>query len=252
MTEPLILLGTGGSAYDVLDVAEAINAVAPAWEVVGFLDDDRAAGERHLGLEVLGPLADAARFERCAFVNVIGSDRSHRLRPRLVARTGLPADRFATLVHPRAGVSPRARLGRGVLVNFGASVAGNVTVGDQVSVGPGCVIGHDSVIEPFAMLAPAAVVSGFCRVGEASYVGAGAMIRQRARVGAAALVGMGAVVVRDVPPGAVVVGNPARPLRRAGSRAHREAEPRYSPAAESSPVVADDRGAFLPEGLRTS
>src|SRR5438067_5220838 len=181
MPEPLIIIGTGGSAYDVLDVVEAINAAAPTWEVVGFLDDDRVPGERHLGLEVLGPVADAARFEWCAFVNVIGSDRSYRVRPRVVARTGLPADRFATLAHPRAGVSPRARLGRGVLVNYGASVAGNVTVGDQVPIGPGCVVGHDTVIEPFAMLAPAAVVSGFCRVGEASYVGAGAMIRQQAR-----------------------------------------------------------------------
>ena len=80
MTQPLIILGTGGSAYDVLDVVEAINAKSQAWEVVGFLDD-RTPGERHLGLEVLGPLTAATRFERCLFVNVIGSDRSYRLRP---------------------------------------------------------------------------------------------------------------------------------------------------------------------------
>ena len=49
MTQPLIILGTGGSAYDVLDVVEAINAVSPAWDVVGFLDDARSPGERHLG-----------------------------------------------------------------------------------------------------------------------------------------------------------------------------------------------------------
>ena len=214
MTQPLIIIGTGGGALDALDVVEAINAASPAWELVGFLDDGRGPGERHLGLEVLGGLTAATRFERCLFVNVIGSDRSYRRRPELIARIGLPADRVATLVHPQAGVSPRARLGRGVLVNFGASVAGNVTVADQVSVGPGCVVGHDSVIEPFAMLAPAAVVSGFCHVGEASYVGAGAVIRQKVRVGADALVGMGAVVIRDVPPGAVAVGNPARPIAR--------------------------------------
>src|SRR5262245_43336026 len=148
------------------------------------------------------------------FVNVIGSDRSYRLRPQIIARTGVPLDRFATLVHPQAGVSSRAKLGRGILINYGASVAGNVTIGDQVSIGPGCIIGHDSVIEPFTMLAPAAVVSGFCQVGEASYIGAGAMIRQNLRIGAGALVGMGAVVVKDVPPAAVVVGNPACPLGR--------------------------------------
>jgi sugar O-acyltransferase (sialic acid O-acetyltransferase NeuD family) len=215
VTQPLIILGTRGSAYDVLDVVEAINAKSPTWEVFGFLDD-RTPGERHLGLKVLGPLTAAARFERCLFVNVIGSDRSYQLRPQLIARTGLSAHRFATLVHPQAGMSSRARLGRGVVVNYGASVAGNVTVGDQVWIGPRCVIGHDTVIEPFALLAPAAVVSGHCTVAEAAYVGAGATIRQQVRVGPGALVGMGAVVVKDVPPRAVVVGNPALPIPASG------------------------------------
>ncbi|MCI0705124.1 MAG: acetyltransferase [Planctomycetia bacterium] len=248
MTQPLIILGTSGSAYDVLDIVEAINARSPAWELVGFLDDARTPGERHLNLEVLGPLTAASRFERCLFVNVIGSDRSYRLRPQLIARTGLPADRFATLVHPQAGVSSRARFGRGVVVNFGASVAGNVTVGDHVSIGPGSVIGHDSVIGPFAMLAPAAIVSGFCQVGEGSYIGAGAMIRQTVRVGACALVGMGAVVVKDVPPGAVVVGNPARPIASAVSPRSRIP----SPVVESLPVAANVRGTSLSENLSTS
>jgi sugar O-acyltransferase (sialic acid O-acetyltransferase NeuD family) len=214
VTQPLIILGTGGSAYDVLDVVEAINARSRTWEVVGFLDDAREPGDRHLGLEVLGPLSAAGRFDGCYCVNAIGSDRSYRSRPQLVGKTGLLPDRFATLVHPHAGVSSRARLGFGVLVNYGASIAGNVTLGDQVSVGPGCVVGHDSVIEPFAMLAPAAVVSGYCQIGEASYIGAAAVIRQRVRIGPAALVGMGAVVVKDVPQGSVVVGVPARPIAR--------------------------------------
>ena len=248
MIQPLIIFGTGGSMHDVLDIVEAMNALSPAWEVAGFLDDARNPGERHLGLEVLGPVAAAARFERCQFVNVVGSDRSYRQRPQLIAKTGLPADRFATLVHPRAGVSSRALLGFGVVVNFGASVAGNVTVSDQVWIGPGCVIGHDSVIEPFALLAPAAVVSGFCQVGEASYVGAGAMIRQKVRIGAAALVGMGAVVVKDVPPRAVVVGNPGRPITSAASRRTRTP----SPMVESLPVAANVRSVFLSENLSTS
>jgi sugar O-acyltransferase (sialic acid O-acetyltransferase NeuD family) len=247
MTRPLIILGTGGSAYDALDVIEAINAKFPTWEVVGFLDD-RTPGERHLGLEVLGPLTAAARFERCQFVNVIGSDRSYQLRPQFIARTGLPADRFATLIHPQAGVSSRARVGRGVVINFGASVAGNVTVGDQVWIGPGSVIGHDTVVEAFALLAPAAVVSGRCSIGEASYVGAGATIRQQVRVGPGALIGMGAVVVKDVPPRAVVVGNPARPIPPPGSPRTRPS----SPVAESPPVAANVRGDFLSEAVGTS
>jgi sugar O-acyltransferase (sialic acid O-acetyltransferase NeuD family) len=214
MTQPLIILGTGGSAFDVLDVIEAINAQAPRWEVAGFLDDSRSQGSRYLGFDVLGRLSDALRFSDHFFINVIGSDQSYRRRPEILASTGLTADRFATLVHPTATVSSRAQLGRGVYVNHGVSVGGGVRVGDQVCLGPGCIVGHETVIEAFTLLAPGAIVSGRVHIGNACYVGAGAMVRQNLHVGEQALIGMGAVVLHDVAPGCIVVGNPARILRR--------------------------------------
>ncbi len=209
----LIILGTGGSALDALDVLDAINADSPTWELLGFLDDSRPENSDFHGFPILGPLKDALRHEDCSYLNVIGSDQSYRRRPQLIAATGIPPERWATLVHPGACVSRRATLGRGVLVNYGASIAGNVRVGDQVSIGPHCTIGHDAEIEDYAMLAPACKLSGFVRVERCAYVGAASSIRQRLTIGAEALVGMGAVVVKEVLPGDVVAGNPARSLR---------------------------------------
>jgi sugar O-acyltransferase (sialic acid O-acetyltransferase NeuD family) len=217
MTRPLIILGTGGSAYDVLDIVAAINAESPAWKLAGFLDDARPAGSQYLDLPILGSLREAARFEGCWFVNVIGSDRSYRRRQDIVGSTGLGPDRFATLVHPQASVSPWARLGRGVYVSFGASIGGGVVTGNHVSFSPACVIGHDSVLGDCALVAPAAIVSGFVRVGRSCYIGAGAMIRQRLQIEDNALIGMGAVVLRNVAAGATVVGNPARLLVQVGA-----------------------------------
>lgn len=45
-------------------------------------------------------------------------------------------------------------------------------------------------------------------------IGSGAVILPGVRIGEAALVGAGAVVTRDVAPGTVVAGNPAREVRR--------------------------------------
>jgi sugar O-acyltransferase (sialic acid O-acetyltransferase NeuD family) len=212
MNRPLIVLGTGGNALDILDVVEAINRVSPTWHLAGFLDDARPVGSRFHGYPVLGPLLAARDHARALFVNAIGSDRSYRRRPAIVESTGLPDAAFATLVHPTAGVSSRSRLGVGTVVNAGASVGGEVEIGRHVTVGPNATIGHNAVVEDFTMIAPAAVVSGFVRVGRGAYLGAGSKVKQQVAIGESALVGLGAVVVRDVEAGSVVVGNPARPL----------------------------------------
>lgn len=214
MTRPLVILGASGNALDIRDVVDAVNAHNRTWEVVGILDDGRPLGADFHGLTVLGPLADARRLGDCFFINAIGSDSSFAQRPRLVASTGVGAERFATLIHPLAAVSARATLGRGTLINAGVSVAGNVSIGEHVSLGPGSIVGHDTIIESHAMLAPGAIVSGACHLSTACYIGAGAMIRQQVHIGNRALIGIGAVVLSDVDPATSVVGNPARLLKR--------------------------------------
>jgi acetyltransferase-like isoleucine patch superfamily enzyme len=64
-------------------------------------------------------------------------------------------------------------------------------------------------------------------IGAQAYVGAGAVLRPGITVGEGALIGMGAVVVRDVPAGAVVVGNPARPLDRSAAKSSAPGEIRH-------------------------
>jgi sugar O-acyltransferase (sialic acid O-acetyltransferase NeuD family) len=214
VSRPLIILGTGGNALDFLDVVEAINGIAPTWDLVGFLDDGREPGSAYHDIAVLGPISRATEYRRCWFVNAVGSDKSYRRRPEVVAATGLGDQFFATLIHPAASVSRRSRVGAGTVINVGASVGGEVEIGRHATLGPNCTIGHNAFVDDFAVVAPGAVVSGLVRLGRGCYVGAGAAVKQKVEVGPGALVGLGAVVVRDVPERSTVIGNPARPLSR--------------------------------------
>ena len=50
-------------------------------------------------------------------------------------------------------------------------------------------------------------------IGERCFIGARSIIMPGIRVGDGSIVGAGAVVTRDVPPGSIVAGNPARVVR---------------------------------------
>jgi acetyltransferase-like isoleucine patch superfamily enzyme len=102
------------------------------------------------------------------------------------------------------------RIGNRVRVHTGCFLE-LVTIEDDVFVGPNVTFTDD----PHPMNCPryrdclgGAVVRRFARIG------ANATILPGVEIGADALVGAGAVVVDDVPPGAVVVGNPARVIER--------------------------------------
>ncbi|HEX2042517.1 MAG TPA: acyltransferase [Acidimicrobiales bacterium] len=86
----------------------------------------------------------------------------------------------------------------------------SVTLGDDVFVGPSVVFSDD----PHPPCPSYRECGQGVMVETRAKIGAGAVLLPGVTVGARALVGAGAVVTRDVEPGTVVVGNPARPTKR--------------------------------------
>jgi UDP-3-O-[3-hydroxymyristoyl] glucosamine N-acyltransferase len=89
---------------------------------------------------------------------------------------------------------------------------GDTVIEDYVKIDNLVHVAHNVHVEENAMIIACAEVSGAARVGRDSWIGPNACVIQKVKLGAGSLVGIGAVVLRDVEPGAVVVGNPAKPL----------------------------------------
>jgi UDP-N-acetylglucosamine acyltransferase len=69
---------------------------------------------------------------------------------------------------------------------------------------------HDATIGDGVTLSNSAQIGGHTVIGDNANIGLSAVVHQRLAIGGGAMIGMGAVVTKDVPPFAVVYGNPAR------------------------------------------
>lgn len=212
-TKRIVILGTGGNCLDILDALVAVNrqAGAQVYDCAGFLDDDPAThGRDFAGLPVLGTLRNAGRLADCRFVSGIGSPKNFQRKAEILVSTGLPVERFETVIHPQASVSSLARIGRGCVLLAGAVVGARAVLADHVMLLQGAIVSHDCEIADHVSITSGACLAGGVRVGECSYIGANASIRGSVTIGPRTLVGMGSVVLHDVAEEITVAGNPAR------------------------------------------
>ena len=171
------------------------------------------------------------------------------LSPRSTAtRDPLPPTEIGegTVVSTGAVVFAGTRVGARVILGDQSCVRERVAIGDDVVVGRGSLVENDttigaltkiqadayitaySTLEDNVFVAPCVVTTNDDYMGRTekrhaerkgptlrrgARIGGGAILLPGIEVGEEAFVGAGAVVIRDVAPRAVVVGNPARQLR---------------------------------------
>lgn len=215
----LVIVGAGGFARET---AQAV-ADTGEFDLLGHLDDDADLhGTDVDGVPVLGGSDLVHDLPGALAVICVGNPRDYAARARLVRRLGLPAERYATVVHPTAAVSATSRIGPGSVLLAHCVLTAAVRVGAQVAVMPHVVLTHDDVVEDYATLTSGVRLGGGVRLERGAYVGAGALVREGTTIGAWSQIGMGSSVLGDVPPGEVWVGSPARRLREAGTPALEE------------------------------
>jgi acetyltransferase-like isoleucine patch superfamily enzyme len=136
-----------------------------------------------------------------------------------------------SLIGPFVEVQKNVRIGARCKISSHSFLCEGVVIEDEVFVGHGVMFTND--LRPRATRADGTPQTAAdwqvvpTLVERGASIGSNATILAGVVIGAGALVGAGAVVTRDVPPGAVVVGNPARPVSRAAAgRSTARANPR--------------------------
>jgi sugar O-acyltransferase (sialic acid O-acetyltransferase NeuD family) len=186
------------------EIVERVNHVRPTWNLLGYISPHADPGvERRSGYAVLGPPDALTAYPQACLVADNEWPRSLRI----------PRERLISLIAPDAFISRTATIGRGCVIYPHCFVGLNARLGDAIFCLSGSILNHDVVIEERVVIASGVRLAGSVHVEPDCYLGQACTVRQLLRIGRGSLIGMGAVVVKDVPPNSVIVGNPGRRLR---------------------------------------
>ncbi|MDG2222511.1 MAG: NeuD/PglB/VioB family sugar acetyltransferase [Rubripirellula sp.] len=215
-TRPTMVgIGAGGHARVMIHTARRCG-----WEVRLLIDrcgqengseldgvpiqylDDEAFLQQHLRQNPCEPVA--------VFIGTPDGSDARAAAYRKVKTAGIDSP---NLLDPNAIIEPFVKMGCGVHVLSGATVAVGAALGNDALVNHRAIVEHDVIIGDHVHVATAAILCGGVMIEDRCLVGAGAVVLPGRKVAMGSIVGAGAVVTRDVPPATIVAGNPAKQIR---------------------------------------
>lgn len=203
MKSKLLIIGASGHGKVVADIALKMNK----WQCIAFLDDDEKI-ESSLGFEVIGRSVDAFSHinDWDIFVGIGNNSTREEIQERLEAwGASIPI-----LIHPSAVIGEQVELNLGTVVMAGVVINCCTRIGKGCIINTGATIDHDNVIKDYVHLSPGVHTAGTVKVGQRTWLGIGSVVSNNVNITSGCKIGAGAVVVKSITVTGTYVGIPAR------------------------------------------
>lgn len=206
----LAVYGAGGLGREVEIIARKINVLEHCWEKIVYIDDDESITEM---LGVPSYTFDKAKdmFSEFEISIAIGEPA---IREKIYNKVKCAGVRLAMLIHPGVYIDESSKIGEGVTICEGVTTTSCVVLEDNVFVQPHAVIGHDIHIGKHTVVGANSEIGGANIIGERVFIGFMAGTLDELKIGDDVEISAGSIVFRDIEPGMIVMGNPARVIRR--------------------------------------
>ena len=215
MTKSLLLIGAGGYAKEIAQIARRIDPKATRWERIVYV----AISRKEIGTEL-----PFGRVEYCdddilsgaVAAEVVLAVGEPLLRMQFAERyLKIQTLNFPNLIDPSVDCDPALiRMGIGNLLHRNVTTTLNAVMGDFNFFNKASIISHDTTFGSFNSVMPGATILSNSRLGNACSIGANACILPKVRVADRTTLGASSLLRHDVEePGQVFVGVPAKKLR---------------------------------------
>jgi acetyltransferase EpsM len=203
----VILIGNGGHSRVIQEMVRKSDE----YELSGILD--QSLESYYEENSIVHDHTDNLSYYKgkAQFVIAIGDNK---IREKIVKEHDLRNDDFVTIIDTSAIVASDVSLGTGSVVMPGAVINPGTIIGNHSIINTRAVVEHDNVVEDFVHISPNATLAGTVRVRNFSHIGAGAVVIPNKTVQENVSVGAGAVVVKDAERNTVIVGVPAKIVKR--------------------------------------
>jgi sugar O-acyltransferase (sialic acid O-acetyltransferase NeuD family) len=189
------------------------------YNIIGFFDKNKDIISEYMGIPYLG---DWKNFENWRIYNCknnkiyfiisigpgYGRDRL-LLQNKLIKYGLIPI----IAIHRTSFVADNTIIKEGTQIYANSVICVNNQIGKACIINTSSSVDHECIIEDGVAIGPGSHLAGLIHVEKFADIYTGAIILPRIRIGEGAIVGAGAVVLKDVEPYTIVVGNPARYLK---------------------------------------
>lgn len=207
----LLILGAGGLAREVAQLARQIDPHRDRWSAIHFVSHDA----KELGFDLhygsVRYLDSDLKSVQSPVDVVVGIGYPEVKRRVLNGIAGNSKLEFPNLIHPSVEIDPAVvKIGMGNVITKGVIATCGVRIGDFNLFNWNATVGHDVVIGNYNVLNPAVAASGRVTIGDECLLGTGARVLEGLEICSNAIVGAGAVVTRSIQEPGTYIGVPAK------------------------------------------
>ncbi len=208
MQEKAIIVGAGtyGQVY-----AEYLK---DEYQIIGFIDDDRRLLDTEINnIKVLGNF-EYLLNQIDKNINVFVPIGNNHVRANLLKKLMEKGFNTPNFIHKNTRIHSSVNIGKCVYILHGTNIMPHTTIGDYVLISMGVNIAHHTIIDEGCFFSQGSNIGASIHFKNYVFCGISSTVMTGVKtVGQKSLIGAGAVIIRDVPAGATVVGNPGRIIK---------------------------------------